>query len=102
MTRKYGDIKARESEILELREAGKTRQEIADELGLKKEQIKEWAKRYKKRQAALEKGEIKLPNRKGRPRKSPRTAEEEKEYELRQLRMENELLRNFLQLAGRR
>ncbi|EGO64694.1 hypothetical protein ALO_06523 [Acetonema longum DSM 6540] len=39
---------------------------------------------------------------KGRPSKRYKKAGEEKDYEIQQLRMENRLLRDFLQLAGRR
>lgn len=39
---------------------------------------------------------------KGRPRKRERTAQEQVEYEFQQLKMENELLRNFLYEVGRR
>ena len=35
-----------------MREEGRTRQEIADTLGLEKEQIKNWINRYNREQAA--------------------------------------------------
>lgn len=38
--RKWTNIKAKETEIKKMREEGRTRQEIADKLGLEKEQIK--------------------------------------------------------------
>ena len=97
MPREYMHVKRREAEILRLREAGRTRQEIADEMGLTKEQIKGWVKRYNRRQA--EKEEVKVP--KARGRKSAVTLAEYKN-ENKRLQMENELLRDFLQLAGRR
>ncbi len=40
MKRSWTNIKAYEPKILEMRAAGKTRHEIADELGLNKIQIK--------------------------------------------------------------
>ena len=43
--RKYTHIKETENVIISLREAGLTRQEIADELGLQKSQIKDWVRR---------------------------------------------------------
>ena len=92
MKRGYSHIKAQEVRIIELRESGKTRQEIADELGLTKAQIKNWVSRYNRRAT-------KVP--KGRGRKAAVTLAEYK-YEVKRLRMENELLRDFLQLAGRR
>jgi transposase-like protein len=42
------------------------------------------------------------PLRRGRPRKTPITTDKEFELENKRLKMENELLRSFLQLAGRR
>jgi predicted ArsR family transcriptional regulator len=96
MPRSYGQIKEQGSEIQALREAGKTRQEIADELGLTKVQVKNWTNRHNKQLIAEAEG--RLPRKKGRPRTRSRTAEEE----IKELRMENELLRDFLHLAGRR
>ena len=96
MKRAYTHIKKYDLRIIEMRQAGKTRQEIADELGLTKEQIKEWVKRYNKRVA--EHG-LHIP--KQRERK-PRVTLAEYKYENKRLTMENELLRDFLQLAGRR
>jgi len=100
MARKYTHVKVMETEILAMREAGKTRQEIAEEMGLTKKQVKDWVTRYNRGQAA--KDDFRMPKARGRPRKNPRTEKEEKEYELKRLRMENELLRDFLHLAGRR
>jgi transposase len=100
MPRKYTHIKAVENEIHAMRAEGKTRQEIADEFGLTKKQVKDLITRHNRRQTAIEEG--KMPTAQGRPRARARTAEEEKAYELKQLRMENELLRDFLRLAGRR
>ena len=37
-----------EQQIIRMRESGMTRQEIADELDLTKDQIKGWVKRYKR------------------------------------------------------
>ena len=45
--RKWTNIELFESEIIRLREAGMTRQLIADELFLEKVQIKNWINRYK-------------------------------------------------------
>ena len=43
-------MKDNEQEIIRLREEGQSRQEIANILGLKKEQIKGWVNRYNRRQ----------------------------------------------------
>ena len=95
MKRNYTHIKAIEFKIIELRQAGKTRQEIADELGLTKAQIKNWVARYNKRGS-------RIPQQRGRPRTRPLTTDEEKDREIKRLTMENELLRDFLRLIGRR
>ena len=97
--RSYTHVKEIESVILSLRAAGLTRQEIADELGLQKSQIKDWVRRYNKRQENLRQGI--LPMKKGRPRSSPLTPSEEYEREISRLQMENKLLRDFLQSVER-
>ena len=93
--RKWSNIQAIEGEIIRLREEGKTRQEIADRLGLEKKQIKNWVNRYNR------KGQGKVAGfRKTRGRKPAKTLAEYK-YENKRLKMENELLRDFLWLTGR-
>ena len=57
--RAYTHIEQFEPLILSMREAGLTRQEIADELGLTKEQIKKWITRYNHRQSKLCLGKVK-------------------------------------------
>lgn len=110
MTRKYTHIKMFENEIINMKKQGKTHREIAEHFNLEKEQIKEFYKRYKRSQRKAQLGI--LPLKKGRPRKDFELTEENKvEYYKRQLRfkdydnerlkMENELLRDFLHLAGR-
>ena len=97
--RKYTHIKAIEEQIVSMREAGMTRQEIADELGLEKEQIKNWVARHNRRQATLLQ---RLPtNPKGRPRKRPLITEEDYTRTIERLQMENKLLRDFLQSTER-
>ena len=49
MKREYTQIKAIEPRIVEMRKAGRTRQEIADELGLSKKQVMWWVSRYNRR-----------------------------------------------------
>ena len=103
-------MKDNEQIIIQLREAGKSRQEIADSLGLTKVQIKNWINRYNRQQKKQAIGIPTLPT--GRPRKDYVLTEENKvEYYKRQLRlaksenhrlkMENELLRDFLSLTGK-
>ena len=98
--RKWVNIKILGPEINAMREAGKTRQEIADHLGLDKIQVKNWVNRYNKEVKRIESGIVPLP--KGRPRKDGQPPYQREKTELERLRMENKLLRDFLQLTGRK
>ena len=104
-------LKDNEQIIIQMREAGKSRKEIADALGLSKEQIKSWVTRYNKRKKEKALGIPRLPT--GRPREDYELTEANKvEYYKRQLRlsksenkrlkMENELMRDFLSHTGRK
>jgi transposase len=95
MKRKYTNLKAVENRIIEMRSSGKTRQEIADELGFTKQQIKDWISRYNKRIAF---DVSRLPKTRGR---KPAVTLSEYKYENKRLKMENELLRDFLHLSGK-
>ena len=98
---KYGQIKKDAEKILAMKAAGYKKREIAEELGLKKEQIKEFLKRQRRKDRRIAAG---LPVRsQGRPARNsiPRDIVLEQEYEIRRLRMENELLRDFLQSVER-
>ena len=100
--RKYTHIKILESEIVKMNESGKTKREIAEHFGLTIEQVKELLKRYRRRERKIAAGI--MPRPKGRPRKdaAPRDLETEQAYEIDRLKMENKLLRDFLQYAGRK
>jgi len=80
MPRSYRHIKEYEKEILEMSEKGFTRQEIAERLGMSKEQIKGVIKRHNRSQRKLEAG-IAL-KRKGRPPKDYVVSEQDKVAEL--------------------
>ena len=95
--RKYTHIKEIETQIIAMRKAGMTRQEIAEELGLEKGQIKNWITRYNRRKAEALQGLP--PKSKGRPRKRPLGSTDEYEREISRLQMENKFLRDFLQSA---
>ena len=97
--RRYTKIKEYEPVILSMREAGYTRREIADELGLDLKQIEWWVSRYNKRQVLTLKGIE--PKAKGRPRKDGQPPRQDAQKELDRLRMENKLLRDFLQSTER-
>ena len=97
--RKYTQIKAVERLILSMRQDGMTLQEIADELGLSLKQMKNWSYRHNCEKRNTLKGI--MPKRKGRPIKDGQPPKQEVEKELERLRMENKLLRDFLQSTER-
>jgi len=88
--RRYTKMDKYSDQLVAMREEGRTRREIADALGLEFEQVKNWISRRNRAERNLEKGIIPRP--KGRPKD---------QTELEQLRMENKLLRDFLQFTGR-
>ena len=82
---------------------GKTQREVAEHYGFKdKYVVKQLLTRERRKLRKLEAGILLRP--KGRPRKNamPRDIAAEQAYEIQRLRMENELLRDFLQSTGRR
>lgn len=102
MSRKYTKINQYEKEILQWKSEGMTKREIARRLGLEYSQIHNWVSRYNERQRKLKAGIP--PRKKGRPGKdaAPRDLVAEQAYTIQRLRMENELLRDFMQSMGRR
>ena len=101
MARPYTHVQAVGKEMLEMKAEGKTNREIAEYFGFQdKYVVKRWVKRYNRRMREMEAGI--MPRRRGRPPKGYVPTEQEKENEIRRLKMENELLRDFLRLAGRR
>lgn len=100
MIRKYTHIKGIEKEVFGLKEERYTNKEIAERFNVTLKQIKNLINRHNREQRKIEAGIIPKP--KGRPRKRPLTLDEEKDKEIARLRMENELLRDFLHLAGRK
>jgi len=96
----YTHIKFLEPEILAMKELGKTKREIAEHYGLKMEQVKELLKRYRRRKRKIIAGIELRPQ--GRPRKDGQTPQQQEKAELERLRIENKLLRDFLQLTGRK
>ena len=112
----YRHIQEYEEEMLELKAQGMTVREIGERYGLTKEQTHDFFKRYNRKQRKIAAGiEIKP---KGRPRKDsgkvPPSIQQlskltQLQYELarkesciRRLEMENELMRDFLSLTGRK
>ena len=111
MPREYRHIKQYEKEILELKEKGLTKREIGEKFGLSKEQIKGVLKRNRRNEEKLSYGIV--PKKQGRPAKDSIVTEEDKLADLRyklarkdarikQLEMENELMRDFLSLTERK
>ena len=97
--RKDTHFVALEPVIIAMREAGHTNREIADHLGVEKRQIECWVNRCNRKQKKLAAGIPPKP--KGRPRVRPLSTTEEYEREISRLRMENKLLRDFLQSTER-
>ena len=100
MRKKYTKVEHLASIIENRHTQGETYREIATSMGLSREQVRELMKRERRKQRKIEAGYIPQP--KGRPRKSAQSEEERKNNEIILLRMEVELLRNFLYEAGRR
>ena len=97
--RKYTKMKDIEPIILAMRGEGKSLRVIARELGLDEKQMLNWSYRHNREQRDVRVGSIPKP--KGRPRTRPLSKTEEYEREIKKLKMENKLLRDFLQLTGR-
>jgi len=100
LARQYTKVKQYEQKIFEMKAEGKSNSEIANFFGLSKEQIKEVVKRHNRQERALEQGVC--PKKKGRPRKQPITAFKALQKENERLRMENDLLRDFLSALERK
>ena len=111
MSRSYRHIQEYENEILRLKEEGKTLREIGDTLGFTVEQVHNFISRYNEKQRKLAAG-VSI-RKKGRPPKNYIVSEEDKVAQLKYiiarkddriktLEMENELMRDFLSLTGRK
>ena len=111
MPRSYRHIKEYENEILELKAQGYTLREIGAKYGFTYEQIHNFISRYNINQRKASAG-IGL-KKKGRPPKDYVVSEQDKvaelkyilarkEAKIRSLEMENELMRDFLSLTGRK
>ena len=95
MPRQYTKFEQYEEEILKMKSKGCTRREISEKLGLTPDQVHQFLCRYNRKQRNMKAGI--LPQKKGRPSKSNSL-----ESEISRLRMENELLRDFLSLTERK
>ena len=93
--RRYTQVEHLLPEVKRLREEGYTQREIAEALGLaNKEVVGNLLQRERIKEMNRRKGIF--------PRPKGRQAKESPETELKRLRMENQLLRDFLQLTERK
>ena len=111
MPREYRHIAGYEKEIIRLWEEGKTLRQIGEMLGFTHKQMKDFKTRYNQKQRKIAAG-IAI-KKKGRPAQNSVVTEEDKLADLRyklarkdakikQLEMENELMRDFLSLTERK
>ena len=111
MPREYRHIEGYEKEIIRLLEEGKTLRQIGEMLGFSYKQMRDFKTRYNQKQRKIAAG-IAI-KKKGRPAKDTVVKEEDKLADLRyklarkdarikQLEMENELMRDFLSLTERK
>lgn len=101
--RQYTRVQALLPEIQAMVAKGMSQREIAEYFGLKdKKVVKKLLERERRKQRKIDAGIVLRP--KGRPRKdaAPRDIVSEQAYEINRLKMENKLLRDFLQLTGRK
>jgi transposase len=99
MPERYKNMKLIEDEIFEQKDQGKSNRKIREQFGLSEKQLENLITRHNKKKKQLDAGLP--PRRRGRPRKSRIRTESEKDKEINRLKMENELLRDFLHAAGR-
>ena len=101
--RNYTHVQAQLPEIRAMLAAGRTQREVAEYYGFPdKKVVKGLLERERRKERKLEAGI--LPRPKGRPRKEavPGDIVAEQACEIQRLRMENELLRDFLRCTGRK
>ena len=98
--RKYTKVEGLTEIIRQRKAEGETNREIAESYGLTKYQVKQLIARQNRKERRIAAGYVPRP--KGRPRKEPASEEAKRNNEVVQLRMQVELLRNFLCEAGRR
>ena len=111
MPREYRHMEEYEEEIIRLYEEGTTLREIGEKFGFSYKQMRNFKTRYNEKQRKIAAG-IAI-RKKGRPSKDTVVTEEDKladlrykltrkEARIKQLEMENELMRDFLSLTGRK
>ena len=104
-------MKEYEKEILKLKEEGKTNRKICEKFGFEMKQLKNFINRYNAKQREM--AAVVALKKKGRPPKKDVVSEQDKVSELRYilarkeakiktLKMENELMRDFLSFIERK
>ena len=100
---KYTHVQVLLPEIRAMEATGKTKREIAEHFGLRdKYVVKQLLTRERRKEKKIIEGI--MPRPKGRPRKNAQPIDivSQQAYEIDRLKMENKLLRDFLQLTGRK
>ena len=100
MARKYTKVEGLSDVIRARKASGETNRTISESYGLSKKQVKDLVNRQNRKERLLAAGYV--PRSKGRPRKEATSEEVRQHNEIVKLRMQVELLRNFLSEAGRR
>ena len=100
MARKYTKAEGLTAVIRARKAAGETNRAIGESYGLSLKQVKGLISRQNRKERMLAAGYIPRP--KGRPRKEAAREEVRQHNEIVKLRMQVELLRNFLSEAGRK
>lgn len=100
MAIRYTKVEHLVETVRKIQNEGKTYGEIAASIGMEKRQVKKLMERQRRKERTLAAGYIPRP--KGRPRKESANEETKQHNELVNLRMQVELLQNFLFEAGTR
>ena len=99
MARRYSHIKQHYEEMEKMHQEGYNCREGGEKFGFTKDQVKECLRRPRRK---AQKEQERTPKRRGRPAKQIPGTLSALEKEVKQLRMENELLRDFLKAAERK
>lgn len=99
MSRSYVKMECIAEEVFRRKAAGETNREIGERFGLTKRQVEQLVNRQNRKQRLVAQGYVPRP--KGRPRKDAVDENIRQQNEVIQLRMQVELLRNFLSEVGR-
>ena len=101
MARKYQHVQEILPQIKEMLASGMTQTEVEKAFGLTGNRpVHNLLKRERRKEEKVKGGIVPRP--KGRPRKDGQPPHQSEKTELERLRMENKLLRDFLQLTGRK